>query len=181
MDDKLKPIAALIVDKITQHAYMFGAGNPDNWWTTRNENRYISVLERIATINYRKSMHDIGPKGRDSHPPLKGPEFYDHIMSLEWKEPIGRGCSYEDCIKGVHLPGPSGNWYYPCSFGFHITLWHPTKQEFQESIFNGNERLHWRPIYHFDSGEVDATLKIISKSLNWKYEKLPDGRYSYMF
>ena len=186
--DKYKPIAELILDKIIKHCYMVRALNNERWHSTSGkefESKMVSVLDRIKKVSYHKAMHDVGPsRKREMHPPLKGPEFYDHSMHFDWKEPIGKGTPDAEigCLRDCYHQGPNGNWYAPCDYGFYVSLYHPDSQIGQEAYYFGHKsHIVYRPTYHFISEDVDATLRTLCEIFGWEYERQPDGRYSYMY
>ena len=147
----------LISDKIDKYCAMSRWPQP--------KGRHIWDFDRIARLIYSKMYH--GSK-----------ENFDHSISVRWKKPKGKGTNDPGILKDIMMEH-EGVYHYPCDFGFHIHLWHPDSQSFQEAAppSSSSERMHWRSIYEFSEDEVWSGLDILCKHYEWDLERGEDSKW----
>lgn len=171
-----KALLTLITDKIINHGLMIGAHRNENWLTNycyddSNVKKMQGTLDRIGKVVYFKSPHVDEKNWTWENSCYLGDDLYDHSIRCYWRELFGHGD--DERITDCQLQDKVGKWHMKCDEGIWITLWHPTKQEFQEKIYDCwdlKDQPHWRPIYNYTKDEVVDALKIIAKTFNWKFE-----------
>lgn len=160
--EKINQCITLIIDRIKWNCVLLRAGRSDRWREDRAWGGWS--FDRIRSIKYYRTYHVEGDK-------------FDHSMYLEWKKPIGQPLTN---------PSPTfakkheGEYFAPCNFGFHINLWHPDSQDFQEALPSCSKTKEWkryRPTYNFSEEEVMKSLKIICEHYGWELERGEDGRW----
>lgn len=161
-ESRTNEIITLTVDKIEKHCFLVGAGYNSKWRETGEG--HVWDCNRIGKLIYSKMSHS-----EDS---------FDHSISVRWKKPIGIGKTNPGILKDIMIEH-EGAYYYPCAFGFYVYLWHPNRQEFQESapLSGSVKRAHWRPIYKYGEDEVWSALEILCKHYGWDLERGEDGQW----